>query len=213
MTLPTPFTTTSQTLASFNYLDLVQGVGYSTFYAVNHADYQELSTQQISSQTPKIEYTISATTPTLYSDVSWEITFNVPLEIADAPLFVESTVEGSTGNRGTTQRMDVVVSHIDKDSNVTQIGTATGAEVTQSTSKQESHRLITKVDLTRKHFSIGEKLRVNTKVYGELSSVGNTVDITLYVDGANRTTSEYDQKDLTVKNKTNIIVNVPFEVR
>ena len=141
-------------IASYDWFDFAAGAGYQTFYCVGGKDNSGnqffLSTQALESDAENVNTSTSST-----ADVDFDITFNKPVTIAGADAYFRCSI--TTGG-GVSAYIVANVYHVTAAGVETSIGTGTCDSVAAS---QTNAIKSWKFTLTKKSFSIGEKLRVN----------------------------------------------------
>lgn len=205
--------------ANYDFTDLIQKLGYVTFYAVNHTDYHTLSRQAIASQVPMISENADVN-HTDRIDIDLDFPINVPVTVAAADLYVSAAVD-LIRNVSHTCFMKVYVYHVSAAAVETSIGSnATPTAVTVASAANGSARIVTKVALSKKKFNPGTKLRVNIVIQSWLGAGVEPNALTLWIDGAGRGATTYNQinpdddtTNLSYTNTTELTVEVPFEIR
>jgi hypothetical protein len=220
--LPLNFPLPSESsIASYDYIDSIEGLGYITFYAVNHTDFTIAHREAIASQRPTISF--GFTNPpailTKLVDKDWDLSFNKTHTVGGADVYTNATIQTQTASGGIkTFRMDVLIYKIAVGGAATLLVTGTGAVINIGAATLASARLLTKAVLPVTVLKKGEKLRFNTEIYAVTDTAAAT-DCYLYCDGANRSSSARNQIDpdastttLGYTNRTDITFTVPFKL-
>jgi hypothetical protein len=148
--LPINFVIPSEpVLKSYDWYDLASAQAYKQFYFMgggsSAGDTFFLTTNSM--RTDSDNFNLIST------DKDFDITFNQNLTIAEGTAFFRCACEETASG---SFYVDVTIYHVDSSGTETSLGTARSRSV--STAGQQ---LLVSIAVTRKKFSVGEKLRVN----------------------------------------------------
>jgi hypothetical protein len=193
-------------VASYSWEDLTQALGYRRYYAIalaNSTGYTySLLSKTIDASTSgatKIGY-YSTAAGASDLDVDFDITFGFPVQVAGATAFVNYSM--AVYDSAHVYAI-VNIYHVTSGGTETLIGTTTGTTYDHNGTKY--YRDTIAVELTTKHFAIGEKLRVN--IYLEKAGTNGSVD--LFHDPSSLTT--YTDKDSRTIG-SDLTVDIPFKI-
>jgi hypothetical protein len=197
MALPQPFSTVGEQLVNYNWQDLYKGVGYISYYlglSTNNSATTYFITPSIQDSSPP--YQTTNATPI---DRDFDLSFDKEEDIEGTFIFNFTQRPGSEGNSGNCVTQ-ITIYHVNSSATETSLGTSTTA--TQSGSGTYYRENI-QITVSRKHFSPGEKLRINVIFTGS----GNNGAI--YFDPASGL-SVTDTYTRTVG--TDFTIQIPFKI-
>lgn len=192
------FTQGAGPIASYDWVDLQGGVGYTTYYAgastaSGAAVEYFLTTKQLEGRPI---YTVLTGTQT--QDKDFDIEFQTPVVVKGDALINFTQFGGTASSIVTT----INVYHVDTASAETLLGTAIAT--VRAGDVTTPFRETLKIALTQKHVARGEKLRVNMSAYHAGGNVGR-----VWHDPASALTAT-DDLGRTVG--TDFICQIPFRL-
>lgn len=195
-------------IASYDYYDLSARTGYKRFYALVCNEGSKLLTSAIDGNNFK---TNTTTTGSPTATKSFDLTFQAP-NIVGGTGFIALTYEvfGGSGAGTTSAYTKVTVKKVDIASTVTTIGSQVTTDTVSATgSTWTSRRAQVAIDITRTHFAIGEKLRLEIEFW--CTCANPSPQVNFYHDPGNRGTPYNEQYTLAAP-RTDIVFDVPFRV-
>lgn len=202
----------SNTLLSFNFTDYIGRTGYVTYYGIaTNGSLRSLSPARIDSN-DYATTTVPGLALNMDLDYDFDILFNNPATVkGDA--FVSVTYSGNNGGsaNAVTCYTKIKIVHVNTAGTETIIGaqqTTDSLVVATGTGTSYGKRATCKFTISKKHFSIGEKLRVSVEFW-TIRGAGAGHTATLYHDGSNRD-GPADQTTALGTDSTDLVVNVPF---
>lgn len=209
-TLPVVFRKSTGYTASFDWMDATTGHGYRRYYGAGRVTVAQALDTFLTS---RIVGSSSRDTTSVKGfvlnnggggaeiDVDFDITFQVPATVAAADAFVALTIQisgTSESSKGT-----VTIYHVTSGGVETSLGTISNSTITSAAAGTSYYRLLFKVTTTEKHFSAGEKLRVN------FTSTETSESLDLHFDPDSLLTfTDLDSRTIG----TDFIADVPFVV-
>ena len=196
MPVPINYRTGGEVLASYDWENLVSGIGYRRFYGCSAqlaSGNEEFLTNQSSTDSKPNRQ--RGNSPYIF-----DVAFGRPAYI-EGTAFVNLSTQWNSGLANTT-RFIITIYHVDALGAATSLGTATS-----STKSYGTYRHCIRITVTGKHFGIGESLRVHVN---ENVVTGSSGQQFLYMDPASRA-SITDSEDGTVSG-TDLSIDVPFRV-
>lgn len=208
--------TTEGSITTYDFVDAVEGLGYSKFYGIYQASGSAiLNRNSAPSQTPSYAWSDATTTLTKQHEVDWDLAFAVPAIVGNGTLIVSCYLDAANHNQEATGRMDVLLYKVDASAVETLLAQASGSTISWSANTNGSHSAATKVTLPISKIKAGEKLRVTTQFWTKVNG-GSACTWRLWNDGLQRGTTLYDEfdgtTDLGFKNETDLIVTIPFKI-
>lgn len=200
--VPTYFQSLSPVLSSYDWIDITSGTGYRRYYpAVTGDNVKFLSSRTLTSSTKywKKSANISSSTPAVVIDLDFDIEMKSPATVEGMAFFNGTSRAWDTA--GATSYFTITVYHVNTSSTETSLGSAT------SENASDYVRECLAIDCSRKHFAIGETLRLNVVLYGFNTATSNGKVDTFYDPTTNVT---YSDGTRTVG--TDMIFDCPFRV-
>tara|TARA_R110000764_G_scaffold26554_2_gene62940 strand:- start:168 stop:830 length:663 start_codon:yes stop_codon:yes gene_type:complete len=211
----TEFTTSSPTIASYNYTDIINGLGFVVFQGFNSIDdttasygltTNTLFSDSILSQSAT--FTDTSFTEQLNVDLD-SSAFTVPRDVkgtayVNIPITAKSLGEGDASTYAIVQLF-----HYDG-STETQMGTdqQTGTVSEPQTAKQSGRVACLKFDIsTLQHFAVGDVLRVTVKLFARVTA--NSGGCGFYNDPSNRAGND---EGTIASPTTKFDVHIPFRI-
>lgn len=195
MPVPINYRTGGEILASYDWENLVSGIGYRRFYGccaqLNTGNVTFLTNQSSTDAKPN---RLKGDSPYIF-----DVAFGRPAYI-EGTAYVNLSTEWDHGSSNNTS-FTVNIYHVDLSGTQTSIGIAQS-----STKSRGDYRHCIIITLTGKHFGIGESLRMH--ITENVSGAPNQQY--LYMDPASRA-SITDGEDGTVSG-TDLSLDVPFRV-
>lgn len=191
MALPNIFQTTQPSaIASYDYFEFANAIGYKKFYLSAETDSGGVGyfmTNQTPYSNPSyINYTNSSMAMTKVGDYDFDIQFNRP-QIINGDVYVQYTGETNTDDVTHYAQMYLVVNiyHVDLTATETLLATMTSATrgQAQSFATTFDYRELMKSTISKKKVKIGEKIRVNIEHY-HATTGGTTQYSRFYIDPA-----------------------------
>lgn len=182
-------------ILSFNWTDLATGTGYRTFYpaaAQDSASIEYFLTQTRIDGNP-IKDSLNGSSS---EERNFDIEFEQPQTIRGTAFFNFTQFVGASSSTKT----QIEVFHVDKDSNEISLGTKTSL----TRNGTNTWRELLKIELTEKHFAIGEKLRISVIFTHTGANSSNN-----WFDPASSITTT-DILGRTVG--TDFVCNIPFKI-
>lgn len=187
-------------IASFSWIDLMNGFGYLAFYgggSYTGGDVYFLSTVAADAATENV---VTRADNGDDLDIDFDITVTRPMVIAEADATVVFSVYNSNV-AGSSTNSSAIIKHV----------TALGAETTLGTGTGKYNNVLNthvresiKMTLTKKAFAIGDKIRVTITVD---NNAGAGTYILLYHDPTTAITNT-DAVGRTIG--TDLVANIPF---
>lgn len=156
--LPVQFRKSSDSLTTVDYIDAITGVGYKKFYlcgGTNSTGNTYFLTTDSSIRTDSDNSVVTGNAQDVDFDISIGSSGGFTVAAADAII-----VAAVGADNGQNQTVTWKVRHVDSAATETDLGTAVGATITGGAGT-EQYIKTTRIALTRKRFSSGEKLRLN----------------------------------------------------
>lgn len=198
---------------SYDWYDFTTGLGYKNFYCVIERDsggYEYLlSPNVMDSNAGDLQVTGSFSSGSFVQqfEYNFDATFAIPAiigGIGHAQLTFELT--HTTGSY-TEGYIIVNVYHVAVDTTETLIGTNQSVTESKASAGTQGYREVFPITITKKAFSIGEKLRISVEFWGRENTVGTWK---FYFDNNNRVTAANDEDG--VSPDTDAIISIPFKV-
>ena len=203
MPIPEIYRKSGDILVNYDFVDILNDVGYVTFYGISdEADAKKLTRTALESS--DIQTTAIGSPAT--TEANFDYTFVLAQKVK-GDLFVSITLEvdGSASTAG-TGRVKVRIIHYDGSTETT-IGTQqTSSDLTNPADTAKDQARYTFTFDVDKNFKKGDILRVEVIIEIDTGHVNNFVSF--YHDGANRDFTLTDQHGVTAR--SNLIVDVPF---
>ena len=162
MTVPVYFREPSSKVSfSFDWFDYAAGAGYKTFYPIRgHEDSGGISllaqsTSFHSDSAANYQYTTQAGVGS--TEHNFDVEFSKPVTVAAAVAYANFYMQTAGGATG---RVEVEIFHVDTGASETSIG----SELTDNQATGFNYWKFLTISLTKKHFGIGEKLRVEVTI-------------------------------------------------
>ncbi len=187
-----------RTLINYDWVDLAGGVGYITYYAGASTATGSAITYFLTRNTFDGQPINLVGTGTSSTDINFDIEFQSPTQIGGDAI-INFTQFGGNVSAGTST---ITIYHVDVDNNETSLGTKT--TVTRAGTVTTPYRECLKIPLTKKHFAIGEILRVNL-IFAHTGGNNGFV----YFDPASGLTKT-DNLGRTVG--TDFVCDIPFKI-
>lgn len=201
--IPTNFQSISPVLSSYDWLDVTSGCGYRRYYAtvsnVTGAQVNYLTTRLVGA--PTSFNNLAVVDPTQNCTIDFDITMQTPCVISGRAIVNLTYINtGSAGNMDSKVTISHVLAGV---GTVTQFGQTQGATRTTGATACRDSLL---VDLTTKHFGIGDKLRL--EIFVE-HTTGANKSFTVYFDPtSNKTFTDADSRTIG----TDLTFDCPFKV-
>jgi hypothetical protein len=190
--------------ALYDWLDLIQGVGYKRFYLANGSD--STGSFQFLSPESNLDSGGAGVMDTESTDFDYDITFGTPATIMNADALINFTCRA--GTTGSDIHLHIDIFHVREDiGGVTETPINTSVESSTYTGNNTDryYRACIKTALTRTRFAIGDKLRIN--ILGHESHAG---DNSYYADPASTITYTEFGTNRTIG--TDFTIDIPFKV-
>lgn len=209
MTIPQKYRKTSEALVNYDFTDLLEGVGYVTFYGISdEADSTALSRYPLESTDVLLKQTGQP-------DADLEINFDYPFgfaQVVKGNLYATCTIEAkNTAGETVINTTKIRIYHV-RNGTETTIGTQqTIAALTAAGGGATFDYRTTLTFDVDKSFKKGDTLRVEVIVGHNATGTAGANDWSgIYCDGANRDFSITDQHGIAAN--SNLIVQVPFDL-
>ncbi len=193
----TEFTTQGPQVVTFDWEDIFKGIGYISYFCGISQDTGGVAyffSSQIQESQPPSE--AANATP---KDLDFDLDFDAEEDIEGLFLINFTQRPGSSGAAGTCNTA-ITIYHVDSGASETSLGTAQTA--TRSGSGT-FYRENLQINISRQHFSPGEKLRINVIFTGSANSADLPIDPAsslTFTDTFGRTVG------------SDFIVQVPFKI-
>lgn len=227
MTVPVKYRGVGEgSIGSYSFTDLVQGLGYITFYASNNASFALLSAQQVASSIPMIVPSATTSTPlVVISSQDLDLNFNTQQIIGGADTFLATTVDRKFDGSGSREELAIDIScyRVDTSGSEHLLKQASGAIVYVANGVNASTRINEKITIPKTKIAIGEKVRFRVALLTDIHLSGGTASTKYWwMNGDSSGSSFYNEyqensagtltKDLSYKNPTNLIIKLPFRI-
>ncbi len=217
--IPNRFLTSSQTLASYDFIDIAEGTGVVQYYgAENSASYFLTANANIFSNLVLTTTQSSATTDTIQHDRDFDITFLLPKNLkGNVYVSVPSHILNNSGSSQTIQAYVKVYVRKWDGTTETAIANATSdtlntGNIANGANVQGAFGVSVAVN-TLQHFKAGETLRITIEYHG-WSSVGSA-KYTIGHDPQNRAEDMYlpsTSSGVAFSVSTKMQFSVPFKM-
>ena len=205
---PTP----PSAIASYDYSDIADGTGVKNFYACQSiasgaygtAYYLTTDTSIISGRVAEKLQNKSG----LVSDMNYDVVFNLPKIIkGNVRISLGQGVSGDTVS--VTLRLSL---YKISDGVTTQIGNSVDTDkTTQTGAGQTSHTRNLTIDTSERiHFKIGDTLRLNVKMYGQVGVAPNTMGYGCDPAGTTDAVDSCGAIVIVAPDPTKLTVGIPF---
>ena len=204
---------TGNAIASYDWLDLINGAGYKIFYPTETisgaaASSYVLLTRARDGETSNCYYGTGDLLHDIDARDVADLDFDIPIAIpciisGTAYLNFSHAISGSTNNM-LHRYFVITIRHYNAVAGETDLGTVTTLDRVGSLS---DYRELSSIALTSKKFAIGDILRVNVHIWGSNSAADRGIN--LYYDPASlKTLSDADGRTIG----TDFIVDIPFKI-
>jgi hypothetical protein len=207
MAIPTIFTKEAPSaISSYDWFDSAAGAGYKRFYAagcnINGSTLLFLSSKVIAADldgSANIAHYTSVQNTN--KEVNFDVTFQNPVMIAGGEAIINYTTEGAAGYQAYTI---FTLYHVNGAGTETSIGTVTTSTNGVAGAAQYLRRL-TKITTTQTSFGIGEKLRLEVKMYETANHAAQW-----FYDPSSKQTWTESGSGATIG--TDMVIDVPFKI-
>ena len=212
--------TQDSAIASYDYFDIATGSGYRRLYGISAgvgsgaALTYALSTQTLDSTKPRTDqYNSGSSVYTKDIDLDFDLSFAAPQSVK-GPVLAQITYGLQNINPGVQGDffLAAAVKKVDLNSVETTLKYLSGGmyHINVPQNAIQEYREIASLDVSKTHFSAGEKLRFTTEVWTK-APASQDFKINLYFDGANRVKS-LSGNGWFASHDTNLLVDVPFVI-
>jgi hypothetical protein len=201
-------------VASYDYTDLAEGTGITSFYAATVSGAQILTKKQIYSNFIDTNKASNNAGYTKLIDYDFDLTsFNLPKVVkGTAYINIPFAVQSSAGSVTTTAWVRAIVRHWDGTTE-TDLGQASGSVMISPASAGGVKQMVDalKISLTEKNFKAGETLRLTVEGWA-LGAPNGSSDLSIGHDPQNRKGTILDTASGSAPVTTSLIANIPFKL-
>jgi len=182
MVLPTPFTTSSPTIATYDFTEIAEATGFVTFYGSQSIDDTTkthfLSSNKTNSQFIVTKAALSTESFSKVIDLDFDVLFNLPQTVRGTARANITVGGGNLGSANTVGQAYAVIRlrHWDGTTE-TEVAEAQTHKIEWASNANYSEIMNVALDATAsQHYKKGDTLRMTVEIWGKVGSGANGSD-------------------------------------